>query len=69
MLIACVRLDFVEVLGVFFPFMLMSGTIKLSIALAGIAPGNTRGLNETLCSRIFPKKKMGESSPSTNRPK
>ena len=48
MLIACIdRWDFVETLGVFFPFMLILGKIKLSLRLAV-------GFNETLCSRVFP---------------
>ena len=63
MLTACIRWDFVKTLGVFFPFMLISGKIKLSIRLAGTAPGNTRGLNETLCSRVFPTGGMVDSPP------
>ena len=48
MLIACIdRWDFVETLGVFFPFMLILGKIKLSLRLVV-------GFNETLCSRVFP---------------
>ena len=65
MLIACIRRDFVEILGAFFPFMLMSGKIKLSIRLAGIAPGNTRGFNGTLCFGVFPIGEMSESFPTS----
>ena len=56
MLIACIRWDFVKTLGVFFPFMLISGKIKFSISLAV-------GFNETLCSRSYPTGGMGESPP------
>ena len=56
MLIACIRWDFVKTLGVFFPFMLISGKIKLSIRLAV-------GFNETLCSRFYPTGGMAESPP------
>ena len=48
MLIACIdRWDFVETLGVFFPFMLISGKTKLSLRLVV-------GFNDTPCSRVFP---------------
>ena len=60
MLIAYISWDFFETLGIFFPFMLTSGELKLSIRLAGTAPGNTRGFNERLCSRVFPTGGMGE---------
>ena len=65
MLIACTRRDFVETLGAFFPFMLISGKIKLSIRLVGIAPGNTRGSNGTLCSGLFPIGGMSGSFPTS----
>ena len=47
-----IRCAFVLTLGRFFPFILISGKIKLSIRLAGTIPDNTSRFDETLCSGV-----------------
>ena len=47
-----IRSAFVVNLGGFFPFILISRKIKLSIRLAGTVPDNTNGFDKTLCSGV-----------------
>ena len=64
MLIACISRNFIETPGVF-SLLCWYQKDKLSIGLAGTAPGNTERFNETLCTRVFTTGEMGETPPTS----